>query len=163
MIRNVHERTIAAPADSLGPLLDGLGRDGDRLWPCDRWDPMILDRPLALGADGGHGPIRYTVTEYVPGRRVRFTFGRSTGIAGFHELAIEELPGEQCRVRHVLLGRPTGVMRLLYGVLVEPVHDAVVEDLLDNAEREATGTVRAPSRRPLRARVWSRLVEQRGR
>ena len=27
---------------------------------------MVLDRPLALGADGGHGAIRYYVSEYEP-------------------------------------------------------------------------------------------------
>lgn len=162
MIHNIHERTIPAPAADLGPLLDGLGRPGDRLWPSDRWDPMVLDRPLAVGADGGHGPIRYTVTEYEPGRRVRFVFRRATGIAGFHELSIEELPGGTSRMRHLLHGRAHGRMRLLFPVLVEPLHDAVVEDLLDNAERQATGTARR-GRRAWRSRLWSCLVERRRR
>ena len=91
MIRNVHERTINAPAQALAPLLDGLGGDGDRLWPGEHWVPMVLDRPLAVGADGGHGAIRYRVVEYEPGRRVRFLFHPSTGIAGIHELSVEEL------------------------------------------------------------------------
>ncbi len=47
MIRNIHERTIQAPASVLAPLLDGLGRDGDRLWPAGSWTPMVLDRPRA--------------------------------------------------------------------------------------------------------------------
>ncbi|VEG27391.1 SRPBCC family protein [Actinomyces howellii] len=161
MIDNVHERVIAAPAQALGPLLDGLGRQDDRLWPSDRWDPMVLDRPVAVGADGGHGPIRYVVTEYEPGRRVRFSFHKETGIEGFHELSITSLDPRRCRLRHVLRGRATGSMRLLFGILVEPLHDAVVEDLLDNAEREATGTVSRPGRRALRARLWSLLVEGR--
>ena len=104
MIRNVHERTINAPAQALAPLLDGLGGDGDRLWPGEHWVPMVLDRPLAVGADGGHGAIRYRVVEYEPGRRVRFLFHPSTGIAGIHELSVEELGAQRCRVRHVLLG-----------------------------------------------------------
>ena len=33
MIRNVHERVINAPIESLGALLDGLGQKDDRLWP----------------------------------------------------------------------------------------------------------------------------------
>lgn len=157
MIRNVHERTINAPAQVLAPLLDGLGGDGDRLWPGEHWVPMVLDRPLAVGADGGHGAIRYRVVEYEPGRRVRFLFHPSTGIAGIHELSVEELGAQRCRVRHVLLGRAHGRMRLLFPVLVEPLHDAVIEDLLDNAEREATGGVRRPARHPAWVRVWSRL------
>lgn len=163
MIHNIHERTIAAPATELGPLLDGLGRPGDLLWPSDRWDPMVLDRPLAVGADGGHGPIRYTVAEYEPGRRVRFVFREVTGIAGFHELSIEELPGGTSRMRHLLHGQARGRMRLLFPVLVEALHDAVVEDLLDNAERQTTGTVRRCGRRTWRSRLWSRLERQRGR
>ena len=82
MIRNVHERVINAPIESLGALLDGLGQKDDRLWPSQSWPPMVLDRPLAVGADGGHGVIRYYVSEYEPGRRVRFTFRPRTGIIG---------------------------------------------------------------------------------
>ena len=67
MIRNVHERVINAPIEPLGALLDGLGQKDDRLWPSQGWTPMVLDRPLALGADGGHGAIRYYVSEYEPG------------------------------------------------------------------------------------------------
>ncbi|MBF0697319.1 SRPBCC family protein [Actinomyces bowdenii] len=157
MIRNIHERTIQAPASVLAPLLDGLGRDGDRLWPAGSWTPMVLDRPLAVGADGGHGPIRYRVVEYEPGRRVRFVFHPATGISGIHELAVEALGEDRCRMRHVLLGRARGAMRALFPLVVEPLHDAVIEDLLDNAEREATGRVRRPARHPAWVGLWSRL------
>ena len=44
MIRNVHERVINAPIESLGALLDGLGQKDDRLWPSQSWTPMVLDR-----------------------------------------------------------------------------------------------------------------------
>lgn len=157
MIRNVHERTIDAPARALAPLLDGLGGQGDRLWPSRSWSPMILDRPLAVGADGGHGSIRYRVVEYEPGRRVRFLFDRSTGIAGIHEVVVEALDERRSRMRHVLLGRAQGAMRLLFPLLVEPLHDAVIEDMLDNAERETTGGVRRPQRHSAWIRLWSRL------
>ena len=63
MIRNVHERVINAPLEPLGVLLDGLGQKDDRLWPSRYWPPMVLDRPLALGADGGHDDIYYYVSE----------------------------------------------------------------------------------------------------
>ena len=84
MIRNVHERVINAPLEPLGVLLDGLGQKDDRLWPSRYWPPMVLDRPLALGADGGHDGIYYYVSEYEPGRRVRFSFRTRTGIIGAH-------------------------------------------------------------------------------
>ncbi|WP_167149716.1 SRPBCC family protein [Actinomyces sp. ZJ308] len=157
MIRNVHERVINAPIESLGVLLDGLGQRGDRLWPSRSWPPMALDRPLAPGADGGHGAIRYYVSEYEPGRRVRFTFHPRTGIIGAHELSLDALDEGRTRIRHVLIGRTSGAMRLAFPVMVEPLHDAVVEDLFDNAEREATGLVARPATWSPRVRVLRRL------
>ncbi|TFH53369.1 SRPBCC family protein [Actinomyces viscosus] len=157
MIRNVHERVINAPIEPLGALLDGLGQKGDRLWPSRSWPPMVLDRPLALGADGGHGAIRYYVSEYEPGRRVRFAFHPRTGIIGAHELSLDALDDGRTRIRHVLIGRTSGAMRLAFPVMVEPVHDAVVEDLFDNAEREATGLVARPATWSPRVRVLRRL------
>lgn len=144
MIHNVHVREIDAPVDAVAALMSGLGGDDDRLWPAPAWTPMRLDRPLGVGACGGHGPIRYRVTEYEPGRRVRFAFDPACGLEGHHELTVSP-SGEGTRVEHVLDCRARGLTRLMQPVLIR-AHDAVVEDLLDNAEREATGTVRAPAR-----------------
>jgi hypothetical protein len=58
MIRNVHERDLAAAPSEAGALIDGLAGEHDRLWPSERWPAMRLDRPLAVGASGGHGRIR---------------------------------------------------------------------------------------------------------
>jgi hypothetical protein len=71
MVRNVHERLVPAPLIEVGPLLDRLGGPDDVLWPSPAWVPMLLDGPLAVGVAGGHGPIRYRVTAYEPGRRDR--------------------------------------------------------------------------------------------
>ena len=158
MIRNVHERVINAPLEPLGVLLDGLGQKNDRLWPSRYWPPMVLDRPLAPGADGGHGPIRYHVSEYEPGRRVRFTFHPRTGIIGAHELSLDAVDEKRTRIRHVLIGRTSGTMRGKFPVMVGPLHDAVVEDLFDNAERETTGTVVRPAKWSPRVRVLRRLA-----
>lgn len=161
MIRNVHERVINAPLEPLGVLLDGLGQKGDRLWPSRSWPPMVLDRPLALGADGGHDGIYYYVSEYEPGRRVRFTFHPRTGIVGAHELGLDALDDERSRIRHVLIGRTSGAMRVMFPAAVEPLHDAVIEDLFDNAERETTGTVIRPATWSPRVRVLRRLARGR--
>ena len=158
MIRNVHERVINTPLKLLGILLDALGQKDDRLWPSRYWPPMVLDRPLAPGADGGHGPIRYYASEYEPGRRVRFTFHPRTGIIGAHELSLDALDEERTRIRHVLIGRTSGAMKVMFPVMVESLHDAVVEDLFDNAERETTGSVARPATWSPRVRVLRRLV-----
>ena len=44
---------------------------------------------------------------------------------------------------------------------IEPLHDVVVEDLFDNAERETTGTVIRPATWSPRVRVLRRLARGR--
>lgn len=159
MIRNTHERTLEASSARVGALLETLGQPNDHLWPSPHWAPMLLDRPLGIGAEGGHGSIRYRVSEYEPGRRVRFTFTQGTGIDGMHELSVEPLTDDRCRLRHVLIGRPRGLMRLLAPLAVESLHDAVLEDLLDNAERQATGRLSSAARWSPWVRLWRWIVE----
>lgn len=153
MVRNVHERRIHAPAEVFADLLERLGGDDDVLFPAPAWMPMVLDRPLAVGADGGHGPIRYWVSDYEPGRRVRFTFHRELGLDGYHEFTIVPERPHQSRLRHVVQVSLHGRARVLWPIAIRWLHDAVLEDLLDNAERAATGRVRRPAR-------WSWWVRQ---
>ena len=75
MITNVHQRTLPVPVDEAGFLIDDLAGPDDRLWPYDRWPAIRFDHPLQVGAKGGHGPFRYKVGAYAPGRRVQFVFG----------------------------------------------------------------------------------------
>ncbi|MBI5092684.1 MAG: SRPBCC family protein, partial [Candidatus Hydrogenedentes bacterium] len=69
-ITNIHEREMQAAPESVGALLDSLSSPADALWPRRSWPPMILDRPLSVGATGGHGPVRYVVDSYTPGQAV---------------------------------------------------------------------------------------------
>jgi hypothetical protein len=135
-VRNVHRRTIDVP-DELGSLLDGLSSDDDRLWPKDRWPRMRLDGPLQVGARGGHGPVRYRVEDYDPGRRVRFRFERPHGFRGFHEFHVVTGDDQPAELVHILEARMTGAARLTWPLFFRPLHDAVIEDALDNAERIA--------------------------
>lgn len=153
-VRNVHERIIDAPATTVGALLDRLGGDDDVLWPAPAWVPLRLDRPLEVGADGGHGPIRYWVSEYEPGVRVRFTFHPEVGLDGYHEAVVEPLGPGRCRLRHVLAGTPHGHMRVLWPTVVRWLHDAVLEDLLDNAQEAATGRLDRPAKWTPWVRAW---------
>ena len=133
-MRNVHERHVAAPAERAGAVLETLATDHDQLWPGEAWAPMVLDRGLEPGSHGGHDGIRYTVTAHEPGRRVEFTFDRSTGLHGTHSLAVVDLGDGSCLVRHVLEGRAHGAMVLLWPLAVRWAHDALVEDALDLVE-----------------------------
>ncbi|WP_229068899.1 DUF2867 domain-containing protein [Actinoplanes sp. DH11] len=152
LVHNVHERALPVPAAEVGRLLDRVGTVDDPLWPAG-WAPMRFDRPLAVGADGGHGVVRYHVTGYRPGRSIELTFHPVTGLLGTHTLEIEDRGPYACVLRHRLDARPAGRMRLLWPAIVRVCHDTVLEHLLDNAERAVTGTVAAPVRYPWRARL----------
>ncbi len=150
-----HERTFAASLDDVGALLERLGSEADPLWPGDRWPPLQLDKPLSMGARGGHGPIRYHVVAHEPGRSVRFRFTAPPGWNGVHELVVERAGPGRTRLRHALAMTPTGRARLSWPLVWKPVHDAMMEDLMDRAEAALTGT--APPPRAFGGRVrWGR-------
>ncbi|MFJ9848006.1 DUF2867 domain-containing protein [Streptomyces sp. NPDC101150] len=155
-VRDVHARTIAAPAETVGALMDRLGGDPDPVFPVPAWSPMRFDRPLGVGADGGHAFIRYRVSAYEPGRRIRFDF--TPGPSGFHEVTVLPLGPDGCRVEHVLENQHGLAQGLLWHIAIGAVHRTVVEELLDNIERAATGRVRHPVRRTPRVRLLNRLL-----
>ncbi|MFI1993566.1 SRPBCC family protein [Actinoplanes sp. NPDC020271] len=134
---NMQRRVIPVPVDLLGKLLGRLaGPDG----------PLRLDGPLGVGAIGGHENLRYTVTAYEPGLRVRLEFLAGSPLEGFHELWVRPLGVDRSEMVHTLVARPRGVMLLLWPLATRWTHQALVADLLDDAERAATGRVRHPAR-----------------
>jgi hypothetical protein len=154
-MHNVQRRTIDAPPDRMAALLDRVAAPDDPLWPSPAWPPIRFDRPLAPGATGGHGMIRYSVIEHVRGRLLRCRFDPAVGLIGEHEFRIEP-DGPGTAVIHVIRGRLTGMMRVLWPVAIRWLHEALLQDLLDNAERAATGTVREPARWS----PWVRLLRR---
>ncbi|WP_194432235.1 DUF2867 domain-containing protein [Streptomyces alkaliphilus] len=160
-VRNVHERSIAAPAATVGALLDRLAAEDDPLWPAPAWPALRLDRPLGPGATGGHGPIRYTVEEYEPGRRVRFRFEQLGG--GYHELSVIPRGADRCLLRHVLDAATPGMELITWPLAVRWMHDAVLEELLDNAQRAAGDVVTRPARRSPWVRLLHRMLWPRPR
>ena len=151
VIHNTHERRFAIPPAAVGALLDDLASPTDRLWPPE-WPPLRLDRPLAVGARGGHGPIRYRVDEFEPGRRVVFGFDPSCGLEGTHRLEVEP-SAHGALLRHVVQARPRGRMRWAWPLAFRWLHDALSEDLLEQAERSVDRQV-AQRRRS----AWVRLL-----
>jgi hypothetical protein len=113
---------------------------------------MRFDRPLSVGATGGHGPIRYSVESYEPGQSIRFRFQGPKGFDGFHgyELLSE---GDGVILRHRLEMETHGLAIITWPVLFGPLHDALLEDSLGRAEASLRLT---PSVRPWSP--WVRLL-----
>lgn len=147
---NIHERELAAPPAAVGALLDTLASDDDGLWPRANWPRMQFDRPLGEGATGGHGPIAYRVTRYVPGRLVEFRFLGPRGFDGGHVFEVEPIDAATTRLRHTIRADLTGSARFTWPLAIRHLHDALLEDAFAQAEA-SLGL--APVVRPWPARV----------
>ena len=154
-VQSTHTRDLDATVAEVGRLVSGLGSKRDVLWPNDLWPGTRIefDRPLGAGARGGHGAIRYSVESYEPGRRVRFRFDPGTGLDGTHGFDIKPLPNGRTRLVHTLDTRLEGATRLAKPLLLR-MHDTLIGQLLDNAER-ATGR---PMEHPTRMALWMRAM-----
>jgi hypothetical protein len=152
-VRNVHERVLVATPAQVGALLDSLGSVDDALWPGESWPAMRFDRPLGVGAIGGHGPIRYTVETYDPGRSIRFRFTAPAGFDGTHAFDVLQADADRTVLRHTIDMRVHGWAVVSWPVVYRPLHDALLEDGLDRAEL-ALG--RVP--RGARWSTWVRLL-----
>jgi hypothetical protein len=143
-IHNVHSRELVAPVERAWDLVAGLASEHDVLWPTERWPttPIEFDRPLGPGASGGHGMIRYDVERYERGRRVVFRFARGSGLDGIHAFEVAPIDPRRSRLTHTFDSRVGWKLLPVHRVLLA-AHDALLEDLLDNAER-ATGGSPAP-------------------
>lgn len=132
-VLNVHERELRAGEQEAGRLIDSLASPDDALWPRS-WPPMRFDRPLGVGADGGHGPIRYVVATYEPGRSVTFRFTGPKGFDGWHGCEVAPAPDGAAVLRHTLEMTTRGPALLSWPLVFRPLHDALIEDALATAQ-----------------------------
>lgn len=134
---SLHERRLSVESSKASPAIDTVAmRSG--IWSPD-WPAMVLDRGLTVGSSGGHGIMGCSVDEYVPGQRVRFTFSAPRGFHGWHEFTVVPADG-CCDLRHTLVVEPVGLTRVLWPMVLRPLHDALVEDAFDEAEQRLTGS-----------------------
>ncbi len=149
-VNNVHERILPRPPSEVGALLDSLSSETDRLWPSDHWPAMRFDRPLQVGASGGHGPIRSVVDGYEAGHRVRFRFTAPLGFTGHHGFELEPTQSGEVILRHELRMTTHGPALITWPLIFGPLHDALIEDALTLAQEQ----LHLPALR----RPWSRWV-----
>lgn len=134
-VLNIHKRKLEADPTAVGALLDSLSSPEDRLWPRHAWPRMAFDRPLEVGARGGHGPIRYVVEAYTPGQSIRFRFIGPSGFDGFHGYEIERgLSAQTTVLKHTLEMTARGKAVASWPLIYRPMHDALLEDSLALAQ-----------------------------
>jgi hypothetical protein len=156
-VHNMHEREFAASAVAVGALIDTLASSDDRLWPVGKWPPMRFDRPLAVGAIGGHGPVGYTVEEYHPGQSIRFRFTAPRGFNGTHRFEVEQRQ-ESTVLRHIIEMRATGPALLSWPLAVRSLHDACLEDCFDRATVSLGIELSCPARWSIYVRLLSAVM-----
>ncbi len=161
-VLNVHERRFRASPERAARLLDSLSSRQDALWPTKHWPRMRLDKPLGLGATGGHGPIRYSVVAYEPGKKVTFEFISPQGFVGTHWFEVISDGSSETVLRHTIDMSLVGSALLSWPIAIRPLHDALVEDALTNAQ-VALGEQPTPVRWSPWVRLLRRLVGRRGR
>jgi hypothetical protein len=131
---NTHESEIKAPGEQVGALIDSLASRRNALWPTHSWPKMAFDRPLGVGATGGHGPIKYFVEDYAPGQFIRFRFTSPKGFDGWHGYETVDSPGPAVVLRHTLEMTTHGLAALSWPIVFRPLHDALIEDSLAAAQ-----------------------------
>jgi hypothetical protein len=133
-VTNVHQRLLAASPERVGALIDALASPADAMWRQQDWPRMMFDGPLAIGAAGGHGPIRYFVESYTPGHSIRFRFTRPAGLNGWHGLKVLDATASHCVLEHRIEMRTEGWAVLTWPLVFGPLHDALIEDALSLAQ-----------------------------
>ena len=156
VIVNSHERTFGAPVSEVAELLGTLASQDDRVWPCESWPRMRLTPGLIPGATGGHGPVRYRVERSDPTSTVAFTFTAPRGFRGGHSFTVMRSSESLTTVKHEIRMHAQGWARLTWPLFFRPLHDALLEEALDNLGRQ----LGEPPRQPHRRSLWVRALRR---
>lgn len=149
---NQHNRTIHQPRKRISELIEKLASDDDEIWPYDTWSPMRFKDGLEVGSKGGHGIIRYTIIEYDPEYGIKFQFTSPKGFIGTHEFMLTQINDNTTEVSHVIDMKTIGLATLQWLVFIRWLHDALIEDALDNIENHFS-----ENRKASRWSPWVRL------
>lgn len=132
-IINLHKREINQPKTELVKLLSTLATEKDMIIATKKWSPMKLDNGLKVGSKGGHGPIKYFITEYNPEKCIVFKFDM-IGFNGFHKFEITALEPNKTELSHIINLTTTGLATLKWALAIRWLHDAYIEDAFDKVE-----------------------------
>jgi hypothetical protein len=123
-IRNRHERMVAAPPERIAALI----ADFDRVWPTEiapaprRQGPRLYDAGLMLWEEFDR-----------PGAARAFRVVRPDDLQSEHWFELELAAGATV-LRHTVEGYAVGKYEAIWCERIEPLHDLILEALLDNVE-----------------------------
>jgi hypothetical protein len=123
-ISNRHERMVAAPPARIAALI----ADFDRVWPTQIAPAPRRQGPRLYDA----GPMLWEEFDR-PGAARAFRVVRPEGLRGEHWFELEVADGATV-VRYTVEGCAVGRYEAIWCERIEPLHDRVLEALLDNVE-----------------------------
>lgn len=136
-VLNIHIREINQPKSEVAKLFETLSSKNDMMLATDKWPPMRLDKGLQVGSKGGHGPIRYFVTDYQKESAITFQFDLK-GFDGFHTFEINEIAADKTQLKHTIDITTSGWATLKWLFAIRSLHDAYIEDAFDKVENHFT-------------------------
>ena len=137
-VLNVHSRVIECQKSQIDQLLETLTSQEDKVWPSEQWPKMFFKDGFKLGSKGGHGPIRYTITQIKKGELLEFKFTSPQGFDGHHRFEMSIQNENQQKLKHTIDMNTRGLASLKWLIVIRPLHDALIEDLLDKIETQLT-------------------------
>ncbi len=123
-IRNRHERIVAAPPERIAALI----ADFDRVWPT-----QIAPAPRLRGHRSYDAGLMLWEEFDRPGAARAFRVVMPDELQGEHWFELELAEGATV-LRHTIEGYAVGKWEAIWCEQVEPLHDLVLEALLDNVE-----------------------------
>jgi hypothetical protein len=126
-IRNHHQRMVAAPPERIAPLIADL----DRVWPNEiapaprRAGHRLFDAGLMLWEEFDR-----------PGATRAFRVVRPDELQAQHWFDLQPADGATV-VGHTIEGSAAGRYEAIWRERIEPLHDRILEALLDNVEAAA--------------------------
>ena len=127
-IRNRHERIVAAAPERVAALI----ADFDRVWPTE-----IAPAPRLCGHRLYDAGLMVGEEFDRPGAARAFRVVRPDELQGEHWFELELAQGATV-LRHTIEGYATGTYEAIWRERIEPLHDLILEALLDNVEAAAS-------------------------
>jgi len=131
---NIHRRSIHQPKAQVSKLFQTLATSEDKIWPSKNWPAMQFKNGINIGSNGGHGLIRYDITEFKAGHNIKFKFTKPNGFHGTHELRISSISEDTSEIVHNITMNTTFKASILWIFVIRWLHDALIEEAFDNVE-----------------------------